>query len=485
MAAGRFTPLTLRMARERPTRPALIWRDQVTTYEELEHRVRRAAGYLRRKGVMPGDVVAVWADTSPEWVAIAHAVSRLHATLLPLNTRLTVDELIWQLDQAEARFLLTDSPSTALSRSFKGTYCTLSTCHDEDLVQDLSDGIDYSSISTILFTSGTTGRPKAAMLSWANQLASAEASSTVLQLGAQDRWHLALPLFHVGGLNILHRCAHVGATVVMQDRFEVGEALDLFERWRVTITSVVPTVLRRIKERLGDRPLPDSLRAMLVGGAAASEDLLASFPQALPTYGLTETCSHVTLARPGAAIAPGSATPPLPGTEVRIVSAEGDPLPMGLAGLIEVRGATVFQGYLGHPRRRATDWFRTGDIGELDAAGRLVVHSRRSDLIVSGGENVYPAEVEAALEAHPAIREAAVVGVPDPEWGQVPWAFVVRHDPDLAEVAIRRFLGERLARYKHPRRFLFVPELPRLANGKVARAQLARDVEHLQAAPQP
>ena len=310
--------------------------------------------------------------------------------------------------------------------------------------------------ATLLFTSGTTGAPKAAVLAPQNHEASARAANEVLGIDASARFVCTLPLFHVGGLSIAFRCARAGATLLLHERFEAQAVADAL-REGATHVSLVATTLARLLEA-GEK-FPPALA--IVGGGPAPAPLLEKARRAglrvVHTWGMTETASMATCERAGDADG-ATAGRPLPGFEVRLA-----------AGEIEVRGPAVMRGYLGHAP--VSGWLRTGDLGDIDARGRLTVHARRSDLIVSGGENVYPAEVEAALLQHPCVREAAVLPAADATWGQVGVAFVIT---TAAESELREFLLERLARYKIPARFVSLPELPRNAAGKVDRLKLMR-----------
>ena len=310
--------------------------------------------------------------------------------------------------------------------------------------------------ATLLFTSGTTGSPKAARLALDNHLANARAACEVLGLDATSRFLCTLPLFHVGGLAIAFRCQLSGATLLLHERFD-AQAVARALCSGATHVSLVASTLARVLDACAF--FPPGVRAALVGGGPVPAPLLERALRAglpvLQTYGLTETSSMATCERPGAADGQ-TAGLPMPGLEVRIAGAE-----------IEVRGPQVMRGYLGSPK--VAGFFPTGDLGELDGRGRLVVHARRTDLIVSGGENVYPAEVEAALLAHPAVREAAVLPAPDDRWGQVGVAYVAT---DAAESELRAFLAGRLAKFKIPARFVPVAALPRNAAGKVDRRAL-------------
>ncbi|MBX3671825.1 MAG: o-succinylbenzoate--CoA ligase [Burkholderiales bacterium] len=445
--------------------PAIVSGLQSVSYEALRMRVRNATGKLRALGVAEGARVGLWAGNAIEWIVIALAVPRAGAVLVPLNTRLADAEIRWQAARAGLRLVIADD---ALAAREIGARRLVSFAEWRALAPGDGEPVaghdDPARDAAILFTSGTTGRPKGAVLARGNQLASARASGAVLPLAPGDRWIASLPFFHVGGLGIVHRCLLAGACVAMPDDFS-AEALDrAIEDHGVTHLSVVDATLRRILEARGGRPLPGRVRAVVVGGGPVSPALLEACPQAMASYGLTESCAMATLVRPGASDAQRrTAGQALPGVELRIAA----------DGVIELRGPMVMRGYLDDPEATAASlrdgWLRTGDLGELDADGCLRVLSRRDDLIISGGENVYPAEIEHALREHPAVADAVVVGVPDDQWGEVPLAFVELRAP--GEPDLRAFLAPRLARYKIPR-IAFVDAIPRLANGKPDRATL-------------
>ena len=323
----------------------------------------------------------------------------------------------------------------------------------------------------ILFTSGTTGRPKGAMLSPAALCASAEASARNLGWRPDDRWLLAMPLAHIGGLSILVRCLLARATVVLRSgAFEVPALVRAIERHRVTLLSLVPTMLTRLLERQPPWLPPPHLRALLLGGAAASPALIeraaARAVPVLTTYGLTETSSQVTTQRYGTPPSPSQGSgPPIDGVELRIRD-----------GLIEVRGPVLFDGYY-PPERHGSPlvdgWFSTGDLGYLDEEGRLHVLARRTDLIVSGGENVYPLEVEQALEGCLGVAAACVFGEPDEEWGQRVVAAVVAQGARPPDELLATELASRLARFKHPRQLAWLDGLSYGPSGKLERAATA------------
>ena len=330
----------------------------------------------------------------------------------------------------------------------------------------------------ILATSGTDGLPRFAAHEWPSLRANAIASNERLDYGAGDRWLATLAWAHVGGLAVPLRAAATGATVALAGpRFDAATVARALGELAVTHLSLVPAMLHGLLAA-GARP-PGSLRAVVLGGAATPPDLAeralsAGWPIAL-TYGLTEAGSQVTTATPAEVRAGDrSAGVPLTGVEVRIrpgsdeaTGPDGAPAP----GHIEVRGETLFRGYVGEPARPTAAWFATGDLGRLDEQGRLEVTGRLRDRIVSAGANVDPAQVEAVLVAHPEVREAAVIGVPDGRWGQVVVAVIAGRDPGLP-ARLDPWCRKRLSGPRVPRRWEILDGLPRTATGKLDRARL-------------
>ena len=447
--------------------PAIVAPGEVVSHASLDARVAQASGRLRALGVGDGFCVGLWAANSVEWIVIALAVARAGGVLVPLNTRLADPEIAWQVERAGLALVMADE--SLASRDIRAKRVVSLAAWGELPVGDTSAAPgsgDPARDAAIVFTSGTSGRPKGAVLTRGNQVASAGACAAVLPLGPGDRWLASLPFFHVGGLGVVQRCVSSGACVVLPASFSAEDLDRAIEDDGVTHVSVVDALLRRILEMRAGRPLPERLRAVVVGGGPVSAWALEACPQALATYGLTETCAMVTLVRPGSSGAQRlGAGPALPGVELRIA---GD-------GVIEVRGPTVMRGYLDDPVDTASalhdGWLHTGDLGEIDADGSLTVLSRREDLIVSGGENVYPAEIEQALREHPDVADAVVIGLPDEQWGEVPLALVALRRPGSPD--LRAFLEARLARYKLPR-IAFIDEIPRLANGKPDREKVKK-----------
>ncbi len=468
-----------------PKAPAVTWRGREVSFAALAARAASAAERLRALGVRPGDRVAVLMANGPAFVEVLHGAIACEAVLLPVNTRLAPPEIAQLLRDAEPRVLLHGEALTPLAlASCAGCEvppgCVEVGEHFADLrvaTNALSEpACSGDPLVALLYTSGTTGRPKGVMLAASNLRASAEASRRNLDVREGDGWLACLPLFHVGGLSLLLRSVIDGSCVVLQERFDAAAVSAAIDRGEVAFASLVPTLLDRLLRARGERVAPASLRAILLGGASASVELLAraerlGFPVAT-TYGLTEAASQVATRRLGS---PGAGLTALPGTRVRIAAEGGAPCAAGEPGEILVAGETVMRGYWRRSeetaRALAGGWLRTGDIGLLDAAGDLHVLARRSDLIVSGGENVYPAEVEAVLASHPQVCEVAVAGVPDAEFGARPAAWIVA-EPAIDADTLHHFCRARLAGFKVPVVFHFVASLPRNATGKLLRDHL-------------
>ncbi|KAB8141646.1 o-succinylbenzoate--CoA ligase [Chloroflexia bacterium SDU3-3] len=467
-----------------PEAPALIAGETRWSFAALDAQASAAARRLAALGLRPGDRVAVLMRNTPLFVALVHAAPRLGVTLVLQNTRLAAPELVWQLNDAGAEALIYDPAFTALAEAIGQQLPQLVRC-DADAFAALAEApaalrehIRLDNIHTIIYTSGTTGQPKGAMLAYASHWWSAIGSALNLGLRDDDRWVAVLPFFHVGGLAILMRCAIYGIATVLPSSNSADDIALAIERERGTIISVVSTLLQRMVE---GRPPPTWLRCVLLGGGPAPRQLLercaALGIPAIQSYGMTETASQVvTLAFADALRKLGSSGKPLLPNQIRIEAERKEARP-GEIGEILISGPSLMRGYINRPDATASalrdGWLHSGDLGYLDDEGFLFVIDRRSDLIISGGENIYPAQIEAVLRQHPAVAEAAVVAMPDPRWGQVPAAFVVlRQGAALDPQALAEFCAQHLARYKLPRQFLALPELPRNAGGKVVRAQL-------------
>lgn len=465
------------------------------SYRALSRRVAVLASQFEAAGVLPGDRIAWLGAAARHGILVQWAIARLGAVFLPLNTRLTTGELLDLLALGDAKALLCDRSVEAQVAPLSAVLPVYSLDAPrapgvQPLPEKSSDNLwlwrssefALPAVQSVVFTSGTTGTPKGAQITWFNQYTSAQASAQRIGASAEDRWLLTLPLYHVGGMTIPFRAALSGAAVVEYDSrggFDPARLSAMLHGQQITHVSLVPAMLHRLLDA-GFAGTP-YLRWLLLGGAAAPPDLLErAFERGLPvapTYGLTEACSQVaTLPPADAPNRPGSVGKPLGGTTVTIVRDDGASAPAGEVGEIVVRGPTVFAGYLNVPNDRAlrNGALYTGDLGFLGDDGYLFVVQRRTDLIVTGGENVYPAEVEAVLRAHPLASDACVVGLPHPEWGQqVAAVLVLKPGAVFDEGEFEAWCRQRLAGYKVPRQLRVVSHLPMTASGKVIRREVA------------
>lgn len=498
-----------------PHRPALVTHGVRLSFGDLNRLAGRTARQLAAAGVGEGARVALLARNGAAFAVVTHALARLGAVLVPLNTRLAPAELAWQIEDARTALLVSDEalvPLAAEAVRWGRAPERIIAARDGllhrwdgrddapgaargDSADDapgavpiperevpLRDRLDLGAVQGIIYTSATSGRPKGVMLTFGNHWWSAVASALNLGLHADDAWLCPLPLYHVGGLAILWRSVIYGIPAVLHETFDPAMVNREIDGGGVTIASVVGTMLRRMLDERGARAFPTSLRCVLLGGGPAPISLLEEcVRRRVPiatTYGLTEAASQVATMPPAeAARKPGSAGRPLFPTELRI----GSSLPPGEVGEILVRGPTVMLGYADRPDETARalrdGWLHTGDLGYLDDEGCLYVVDRRDDLIISGGENIYPAEVEAILAQHPAVEDAGVVGLPDPQWGQVAVAAVkLRPGGHATQDEITAFCAGRLARYKVPTRVLYVEDLPRSPAGKLLRRAVLEQV---------
>ena len=479
-------------AAQTPDAPALETLAGTWTFADLFDRACRGAAYVQAAAPQGDAPIGLLLEGNAEFAAWLHAIALAGRTVLPLNLRLTTRELAQQLVDARVGWLLGnagDARIVDLGAQVPALRAEVAPRLDalpaaRGSLPGQGGGVDVDATLAVLFTSGTSGRSKGACLSRANFLASADAAADRLGPVVAERWLACMPLFHVGGLSILMRSLRFGGPVRLLPRFDAAEVSEVLDRGDIAAASLVPTMLSRLLAHRGGRRAPTGLQALLLGGAAATPDLLtralaAGYP-VCPTYGLTESCSQVATAAPP----PMGATSPLPmrplrGTELRIVCDGLDALP-GTPGEIVLRGPTVMQGYLHDPQATARalrdGWLHTGDIGCLDAEGGLQVFDRRDDLIVSGGENVYPAEVEAVLLEHPSVDDAGVAGIPDADLGTRVVAWVVVAPGSVPDVeSLQRYCRTRLAGFKQPREFRYVDALPRNAAGKLQRRRLRED----------
>ena len=450
------------------------------TWAEFHRETLRWTGRLLELGVRRGDRVAVLAYNRAETLALLFACGELGAVLFPMNWRLSRAELTWQLEHATPRVLFADAPH----HDFFGGAFSLDDVEGHRPVE--GPGCDASDPWVLMYTSGSSGRPKGALLTHQQLLANATTTILACDLTASDATLTFAPLFHTGGLNCLTTpLLHRGGRIVLVPKLDPGEALALIEREAVTLLMGVPTIYQMLSDHKDFQSADLSLvRDALCGGASLPLALLERYQQRnIPLrqgFGLTEVGPNC-FSMPHRSIRQksGSVGLPIHHASVRLVRPDGSTCPVGEPGELLLGGPLVFGGYWRDPdatRAAVSDgWFRTGDLLEVDADGYYYVRGRIKEMYKSGGENVYPAEVEAAILEHPAIANAAVVGVPDERWGEVGRAFVeVRDGISLTPEALLDFLSARLARFKLPKQIHVAGALPRTGSGKIDKAALAR-----------
>jgi len=485
-----------------PHKPALIIDAHTWTYAELDALVQQTAVFLHQHNIRPDDHVAALLPNGLEYVCLVHALARLGAVIVPLNGRLTPTEHQWQINHIGCKLLVHDE---ATAEKAEKTNCQLLMVNDQWSTAHPSLSIDNLQLSiancqAVVFTSGTSGKPKGAMITFANHFWSATASGYRLGVSPDDRWLSVLPLYHVGGLAVLFRSCLYGTAVILHNRFHLPTINASLDNDQPTLISLVPTMLRRLLN--SRKNWPSSLRLILLGGAAAPPDLIeranklaiancqlpiVNSSLVTPTYGLTEAASQVATMPPAEATKkPGCVGKPLMFTSVNIVGNDGSELPPNEIGEIVVNGPTVTAGYFDLEKKALATRhsplanFHTGDLGYLDDDGDLWIVQRRSDLIVTGGENVYPSEVEKVLREQTAVYAACVVGIDDPEWGQTVAAMVQLHPhAAVTEAELIKLCRQQLAGYKLPRRIQFIDALPQTASGKIHRKRVAEILEEI------
>jgi len=477
--------------RTTPDANALIHGDsEFVTYRALSERTDGLAAMLAQRGIARGDRVAYLGDNQPSFVETLFACAILGAVFVPLNTRLAAPELAFIVENSGAALVLHDPRLSALALGAAGSVpVRIAESVAGDVAAPPAVELDESDPAVLLYTSGTTGRPKGAVLTHGNLTWNSINVLVDVDVASTDVALIISPLFHAASLGMgLLPILLKGATAVLEPAFDAGRALQLIEQHGVTMLSGVPTTFQFLAEH------PDwsttelgSLRKLTCGGSPVPTRVLEayearglSFSQG---YGMTE-------ASPGATFLPASMTRAKMGsagiahffTSIRVVDEHGEVAAPFVIGEIQVAGPNVTSGYHGDEaatRAAFTDdgWFRSGDLGSLDDHGYLFVSDRLKDMIISGGENIYPAEVEDLIMGIDGVTGVAVIGVPDERWGEVPWAIVTVRDGagDVAEM-IPAALNGRIARYKIPKSVVLVDALPRTASGKTRKLELRRQV---------
>ncbi len=469
---------------ETPDRPAVIDGKVRLTYAEARDRAAALGDRLRKRGVEPGDRVAIREPNTHRFFLAYYASAAIGAVLVPLNTRLSEREAEEILEDAGVRILLSGEDFEGLAAAAPGAARSFDPAP-----------VSPDDTAQLYYTSGTTGRPKGVMLTHRNVVRHAEAAALELGLSGEDVWGHIAPMFHLADAWAVFAITLVGGAHVMVPRFDAPSVLLAIEEHRITLSNLVPTMLARLvaHPEAGRRDLR-SLRLILSGGAPIAPGLVRRTIETLgceylQTYGMTETSPYLTLGvlpedlrrlpLPERARYLARTGRPFRGVELRVLRPDGTPVAADdrEVGEIHVRGETVTPGYWNRPEETAAafreGWLATGDLAVVDEHGLVNIVDRAKDMIVTGGENVFSIEVENVLFEHPAVLEAAVVGVPDEEWGEaVTAAVVLRPGAPTGEGEIRAFCRERLAGYKVPKRVLFLPDLPKTGSGKVSKRVL-------------
>lgn len=498
-------------ARRYPTKTAVIHGDTELTWRAVDERANRLATYLLGRGLTKGDRVAVCARNAGEWPELTYGLAKAGLVLVPLNIRLT---------GAELRFIVEDSGCRAAVVHTDQTALVAEPLEGLDFVVEIGGealGIDYdtalaegrdvdptpssltpSDTHVLLYTSGTTGHPKGVVNDHRGMMAQTLDTTIATEARHEDVMLATTPFFTTGGVMRALTWLYLGQTIVIHQRFDPDQLVDAIERHRVSMTTFIPTMLIRTLDLLREGPARDlsSLRRVSYGGAPVPKELIHEALERLgcdmqQRYGLTEAGGQVTILTPEdhRAMLAGddslltSCGRETPQAEIRIVGEDGEPLPPGEVGEIVINADSAARGYWKRPEQTAQTFRPTGiwsgDVGLLDEAGYLHISGRKTDMIISGGFNVYPAELERVLGSHANVDLVAVVGVPDPEWGETPVAVVVPKgeiEQCRLEAELRDLCRDQLGGYKQPRGYEFRSELPLGPAGKILKREIRADL---------
>ncbi|MFJ7645906.1 o-succinylbenzoate--CoA ligase [Lysinibacillus sp. NPDC097279] len=459
-----------------PLRSALTYEGQTWTFQQLNELSLKRARQLTTLDIKQGERIAIMGPSTPALVVMMYACMHLQCEMVMLNRRLSQAEIAYQLEDSQAEAVLVADEDVEKLPPQTSYYLFSAIENGTEQHVDIAKEWSLNQTTSIMYTSGTTGFPKGVRQTVGNHQASATASVLNIGLQADDVWLCAVPLFHISGFSILVRSLLYGNKVQLYEHFNVDAIAQNIIDGDVTHMSVVAVTLERILNtlELNKAQASPQFKLMLAGGGPVPVDYLkrasALHLAVAQTYGMTETSSQTaTLASEDAMKKVGSAGKPLFFNQIKILApnAQGE-------GEICIKGPHVTPGYIGRfAERSATEegWLHTGDIGYMDEEGYLFVVDRRADLIISGGENIYPAEIENVLLAHPAVQEAGVCGIDDDKWGQVPIAFVVLKE-QLAMEILQQYCENNLAKYKVPKQFIIIDELPRNGANKLLRRKL-------------
>ncbi|MGE7841635.1 o-succinylbenzoate--CoA ligase [Lysinibacillus sp. NPDC093712] len=459
-----------------PLRSALTYEGQTWTFQQLNELSLKRARQLSAMNIKQGQRIAIMGPSTPALIVMMYACMHLQCEMVMLNRRLSQAEIAYQLEDSQAEVVLVADEDVAKLPPHMSYHVFTAIENGAEQSVDIAKEWSLNQTTSIMYTSGTTGFPKGVRQTVGNHQASATASVLNIGLQADDVWLCAVPLFHISGFSILVRSLLYGNKVQLYEHFNVDAIAQNIMAGDVTHMSVVAVTLERILNtlELNNAVASPRFKLMLAGGGPVPVDYLkranALHLAVAQTYGMTETSSQTaTLASEDAMKKIGSAGKPLFFNQIKISAPNGQG-----EGEICIRGPHVTPGYIGRFAERSSTeegWLHTGDIGYMDEEGYLFVVDRRADLIISGGENIYPAEIESVLLAHPAVQEAGVCGIDDDKWGQVPIAFVVLKEQMAIEI-LQQYCEKKLAKYKVPKQFIIIDELPRNGANKLLRRKL-------------
>jgi len=487
----------LATAAKSPQRTAIILNENSLSFAELEAASAKMAGYLVAQGIEPGDRVALMVPNVPAFAVIYYGVLRVGGVVVPMNPLFKVREIEYYLTDSGAKLIFAMAGEAEAGADAAGstfvpvegvdTIAMASIVGDATPVTEVVDRADADT-AVILYTSGTTGRPKGAELTHFNLNSNQEVTArTLLQLTDADVVMGCLPLFHVFGMTCgLNTVVATGASLTLVPRFDPDTALDVIARDKVTVFQGVPTYYMAMLGKAADRETDlSSLRLAIAGGSSLPVEVLHQFEKTfgciiLEGYGLSETSPVASFNHPDAERKPGSIGIPIEGVQMAVVDDAGAEVPTDENGEIVIRGDNIMRGYWNKADATAEaikdGWFHSGDLARRDSDGYFYIVDRIKDMILRGGLNVYPREVEEVLYEHPAIAEAAVIGIPHDTLGEDVAAFVVLAPGATAEPAeISQYVKDRLAAYKYPRQVTVIDALPKTATGKILKRELPRD----------
>lgn len=467
---------------ERPDQSAFYWQEECWTFAEVGQEVQRWMTAFAQQIPASERRIALFSHNSKELYFTILALWELGKELVLLNTHLRLSELTYQINDANVRWLISEPMLKPIIQPMQNLQIVPMVCTQQaTTVTTAHSAYQTNAIASIMYTSGTTGHPKGVVQCFMNHEASAKATQENMQVTASDCWLCAVPLFHVSGLSILFRQLVLGCSIRLYERFDVSTITAALAQGNGTIISVVAVMLKELVLDYPSSGYSPAFKGMLLGGGPIDRQLLVACQEVgipvIQSYGMTETCSQVVALRfEEAARKIGSAGKALKGMQVKVVDATGKQCLAEQVGEIWLKGKNVVSTYLHEPskvpRQWTTDgWFKTGDMGYLDDEDYLYLVSRLTELIISGGENIYPAEVEQLIERMPEVHEAAVIGEPNARWGAVPVVYLVSDSPITIE-KLQAFVRPYLAAFKVPQRIYWCSVLPRTASNKLAKHRL-------------